>query len=295
MKLPVHIRAEIALALVALLWGGTFVLVKSALSDISSLVYLALRFSLAALVLLFYFRRETIFRLPARSFAIAALVGALLMSGYMLQTIGLLTVSPAKSAFLTGLSIPFVPMLTALLFRRAPRWQEFVGLLFAVTGTALLSWPGEKLSFSKGDWLTVGCAVAFAFHIIALSHFTKQVGVAPMACWQIVFGACFATLGSPLVEKPFWNPTPATYWAIAIGGVFATAVAFGVQTWAQQHVSATRAVLIFSLEPVFAWLTSFLVLGEVLTQRAALGAMLVLLGILFAEVKPQPTEGHPFN
>ena len=116
-----------------------------------------------------------------------------------------------------------------------------------------------------------------------------------MACWQIVFGACFAALGSPLVEKPFWNPTPATYWAIVIGGVFATAVAFGVQTWAQQHVSATRAVLIFSLEPVFAWLTSFLVLGEVLTQRAALGAMLIMLGILFAEVKPQPTEGHPFN
>lgn len=293
MKLPVHLRAEIALAFVALLWGGTFVMVKAALADISSLVFLSLRFSLAGALLLLYFRKQTVFRIPAKSLGLAALVGALLMSGYVLQTVGLLTTSPAKSAFLTGLYIPLTPIFGAILFRKSPLWQEVLGLVLAVAGTALLSWPGERFNMALGDWLTVGCAVAFAFHIVALGHFTPVVGFAPMTCLQILFGAGFAAIGAPLVEKPFWNPAPSTFVAIVVAGVLATAVAFAVQTWAQQHTSATRAALLFSLEPVFAWIISFLVTGEVLTGRSAIGAMLVLSGILCAELKPQAVEGHP--
>lgn len=293
MKLPVHARAEIALAFVALLWGGTFVMVKAALADISSLVFLSLRFSLAGVLLLLYFRKQTIFRIPVKSLGLAALVGALLMSGYVLQTVGLLTTSPAKSAFLTGLYIPLTPIFGAILFRRSPLWQEILGLVLAVAGTALLSWPGERFNMALGDWLTVGCAVAFAFHIVALGHFTPVVGFAPMTCLQILFGAGFAAIGVPLAEKPFWNPAPSTFVAIIVAGVLATAVAFAVQTWAQQHTSATRAALLFSLEPVFAWIISFLVTGEVLTGRSAIGAMLVLSGILCAELKPQAVDGHP--
>ena len=293
MKLPVHARAEIALAFVALLWGGTFVMVKAALADISSLVFLSLRFSLAGVLLLLYFRKQTIFRIPVKSLGLAALVGALLMSGYVLQTVGLLTTSPAKSAFLTGLYIPLTPIFGAILFRRFPLWQEILGLVLAVAGTALLSWPGERFNMALGDWLTVGCAVAFAFHIVALGHFTPVVGFAPMTCLQILFGAGFAAIGVPLAEKPFWNPAPSTFVAIIVAGVLATAVAFAVQTWAQQHTSATRAALLFSLEPVFAWIISFLVTGEVLTGRSAIGAMLVLSGILCAELKPQAVDGHP--
>ena len=293
MKLPVHVRAEIALAFVALLWGGTFVMVKAALADISSLVFLSLRFSLAGVLLLLYFRKQTIFRIPVKSLGLAALVGALLMSGYVLQTVGLLTTSPAKSAFLTGLYIPLTPIFGAILFRRSPLWQEILGLVLVVAGTALLSWPGERFNMALGDWLTVGCAVAFAFHIVALGHFTPVVGFAPLTCLQILFGAGFAAIGVPLAEKPFWNPAPSTFVAIIVAGVLATAVAFAVQTWAQQHTSATRAALLFSLEPVFAWIISFLVTGEVLTGRSAIGAMLVLSGILCAELKPQAVDGHP--
>ncbi len=293
MKLPIHARAEIALALVALLWGGTFVMVKSALSDISSLVFLSLRFSLAGVLLLIYFRKQTVFRIPAESLGRAALVGALLMTGYVLQTVGLLTTSPAKSAFLTGLYIPLTPIFGAMLFRRSPLWQEIVGLVLAVAGTALLSWPGQRFIMALGDWLTVGCAVAFAFHIVALGHFTPSVGFAPMTCLQILFGAGFAAVGAPLVEKPFWNPVPSTFVAIVVAGVLATALAFAVQTWAQQHTTATRAALLFSLEPVFAWIISFLVTGEVLTGRSAIGALMVLSGIVCAELKPQASDGHP--
>ena len=162
MKFPIHARAEIALAIVALLWGGTFVMVKAALADISSLVFLALRFSLAGLLLLAYFRKQTIFGIPAKSFGLAALAGALLMTGYVLQTVGLLTTSPAKSAFLTGLYIPLTPIFGAILLLRPPLRQEIIGLVLAVAGTALLSWPGERFEMAIGDWLSVGCAVGTA-------------------------------------------------------------------------------------------------------------------------------------
>jgi drug/metabolite transporter (DMT)-like permease len=239
------------------------------------------------------FRKQTVFRLPAKSFFLAAFVGALLMTGYVLQTIGLLTTSPAKSAFLTGLYIPLTPIFSSLVFRRPPLLQEIIGMVVAVIGTVLLSWPGERLTMTQGDWLTVGCAVAFAFHIVALGHLTPKVGLAPMTCWQILFGAGFAAIGAPIIEKPFWNPIPSTFVAIVVAGVLATAVAFAIQTWAQQHTSATRAALLFSLEPVFAWMVSFMFTGEVLTGRGALGAVLVLCGILCAEMKPASVPGHP--
>ena len=287
MKLSIEARADFALALVALLWGGTFVLVKAALDDISSLVYLALRFALAGTLLLWYFRRAPVFRMPAKAYLITALVGGLLMTGYILQTIGLKTITPAKSAFLTGLYIPLVPVFGAIIWRKLPMWQEIVGLVLAVGGTAMLSWPEESARIAIGDWLTIACALAYACHILALGHFTPQVGLARMTCWQIMFGSLFAAIGSPIIEKPFWHVTTPTIAAIVVGGVFATAIAFGLQTWGQQHTSATRAALIFSLEPVFAWVVSFLVIGEVLTMRAGFGAALVLTGILFAELKPQ--------
>ena len=287
MKLSIEARADLALAGVALLWGGTFVLVKAALDDISSLVYLALRFALAGVLLLWYFRRAPIFRMPAKAYLITALVGGLLITGYIFQTIGLKTITPAKSAFLTGLYIPLVPVFGAIIWRKLPLWQEIVGLVLAVGGTAMISWPEQSARIAIGDWLTIICAVAYACHILALGHFTPQIGLARMTCWQIMFGGLFSAIGSPIIEKPFWHVTTPTVAAIVVGGVFATAIAFGLQTWAQQHTSAARAALIFSLEPVFAWVVSFLVIGEVLTLRTGFGAALVLAGILFAELKPQ--------
>ena len=293
MKLSIEARADLALAGVALLWGGTFVIVKAALDDISSLVYLCLRFALASVLLLGYFRRAPIFRMPARHYAIAALVGGLLMTGYIFQTIALKTITPAKSAFLTGLYIPLVPVFGAMIWRKLPLWQEVAGLVLAVGGTALLSWPKESSGIAIGDWLTIACAVAYALHILALAHFTPQLCLARMTCWQIMFGSLFAGVGSPLIERPFWHFTPAAIAAIIAGGVFATAIAFALQTWGQQHTSPTRAALLFSLEPVFAWVVSFFVLGEVLTLWSAFGAALVMAGILFAELKPQFGGGHP--
>ncbi|MBL8241691.1 MAG: DMT family transporter [Bryobacterales bacterium] len=152
---------------------------------------------------------------------------------------------------------------------------------------------GENLSIAKGDLLTIGCAVAFAVHIVLLGHWAPIVGFESLSLLQIAAAAAVACFAAPLVEAPAIQWSPAVLAAIGIGGVLATALAFVLQTWAQQHTTPTRAALIFSLEPIFAWLVSWAFEGETLSLRAALGAALILGGILMVELKPAPAPAHP--
>lgn len=286
-------RADLTLALIALIWGTTFVLVKRALEDISPFLYLALRFSLAAVVLALYFRKRVVQGISRREIGIGLVVGSVLMSGYVLQTVGLQSTTPSKSAFLTGLYVVLVPFAGSLVYQVRPRWAEIAGVAIAATGMGLLSMQGERLTIERGDLLTIGCAVAFALHIVLLGHWAPLVGYESLSVMQIA-GAALVALGAlPFVELPAIKWTTPVIAAILVGGLLATALAFVLQTWAQQNTSPTRAAILFSLEPVFAWIVSFLVEGETLTGRAALGAVLILAGILAVELKPAPPAEHP--
>jgi drug/metabolite transporter (DMT)-like permease len=156
----------------------------------------------------------------------------------------------------------------------------------------LLSMQGETLSMGKGELLTIGCAVAFAFHIVLLGHWAPIVGFESLSLLQIVSAAAIAIIATPLVETPTIHWSPMVWTAIVVGGVFATALAFVLQTWAQQNTTPTRAAILFSLEPVFAWLSSWAIEGELLTLRAACGALLILGGILVVELKPAQAPAH---
>jgi drug/metabolite transporter (DMT)-like permease len=135
--------------------------------------------------------------------------------------------------------------------------------------------------------------VAFAGHIIALGHYSSRMSFEILSISQVGTAAALA------LSVFWWAETPRIYWrwevwfAIAITGLLATALAFTIQAWAQQYTTATRTALIFTLEPVFAWLTSFLLTGELLSQRATLGACLILAGILLVELKPSTQRAHP--
>ncbi|SRR5260221_9584115 len=286
-------RADLTLALIALLWGSTFVLVKRALDDVSPLLFLVLRFGLATLVLGWYFRKRIAQGFRRKEVFIGIGVGAMLMLGYVLQTIGLKTTSPSKSAFLTGLYIVLVPFANSLVYRIAPRFAELIGVLLAGMGMALLSMQGESLTMTPGDLLTVGCAVAFALHIVMLSHFAPILGFESLSVLQIGGAALVALVSMPLVEQPVLRWSPSVIAAILVGGLLATALAFVLMTWAQQRTTPTRAAVIYSLEPVFAWIVSWLWEGEILGQRAAFGAILILAGILVVELKPAGSGKHP--
>lgn len=285
-------RAELALILNTIVWGATFVVVKEALADVSPLVFLAIRFSLAAVVLAVVFRRAVRGKLRAGLRA-GAICGFFLFTGYALQTIGLRFTSAPKSAFLTGLSTAMVPLLAALVYKVKPRIAELLGVGLAVGGMGLMTLEGATLSMGPGDVLTVGCAVAFAIHIVALGHYTSEIGFELLTPIQVGVAALLAVGMFPWAETPRLTPSPAVWTAILITGLLATALAYSIQSWAQQYTTSTRTALIFTLEPLFAWATSYVLVGETLTGRGMAGALLILGGVLLVELKPPDSKTHP--
>jgi drug/metabolite transporter (DMT)-like permease len=278
--------AEAALAANTAIWGGTFVLVKSALTGVSPLLFLALRFSLATAALLLFFRpRRRSLPLPPRQVFAGVVVGTFLFAGFALQTIGLQFTTAPKSAFLTGTTSVMVPFLARLVYRTKPRVSEILGLLVATVGTGLMTLEGPLglTSVNRGDLLTLGCAVAFAAQIVTQGHFSERISFELLSVCQVAAPALLSGSLFWWAESPRLAWRPAVVWAVMVTGVLATAVAFSVQAWAQQFTTPTRTALIYMLEPVFAWLTSFLVAGEGLSIRAAAGAALILGGVVLVE------------
>jgi drug/metabolite transporter (DMT)-like permease len=287
---PRRWQADLALAAVAFVWGSTFVIVKRALLEISPTYFLALRFALATLCLFLSFLpafRRTSIRHTLRGLRGGAAAGLFLWLGFMLQTLGLKFTSAGNSGFLTGLYIVLVPLVAATVYRRWPLARELTGITIAAAGMLVLTMPSLDADFhmNKGDVLTLACAVAFAFHLLVLGYYSQRERFEAVALGQI---ACAAVLSSASLflepPKAVWS-TPVVL-AIVITAVLATALAFALQTWAQQYTTPTRTALVFALEPVFALVTAVSAGGEALTLAAVTGGALILGGILTVELKP---------
>ena len=293
---PPRWKADSALAIVALVWGSTFVIVKHALTDISTMYFLALRFTLATLCMLLIFVKP--FQRATKGAVLrglrgGALAGIFLWLGYVLQTVGLKYTTAGNSGFLTGLYIVLVPLISAAVFRRWPQTREVVGVAVATGGMAVLTLPsaGHTFQLNKGDLLTLGCAVAFAFHLLVLGYYSQRELFQSVALGQISCAALLSAVSLP-IEPPraAWNG--GVVFAIVATAIFATALAFALQTWGQKYTTPTRTALIFALEPVFALVTAVLVGHEPLTIAAVLGGALILTSILVVELKSAPA-GRP--
>jgi drug/metabolite transporter (DMT)-like permease len=303
------LRAYLLMIFVVAIWGSTFVVVKGALSDATPAAFNLLRMTLAfALLGVLYHRSwHTIRR---GDLAVGALVGLCLAAGYQFQTTGLVRTTPSKSAFITGLVVVLVPLFSSIPGLRPPdvrrpRWNAFLGATLAFVGILLLTapaaanssnWTTSRLaglfpdlsSINTGDLLTFGCAVGFAFHCLALSHASPRIAFQPLALLQVGFCAVFMAASLPLIEHPHVTWTPRLVIALSVAAALATAAAFSIQSWAQSILPSTHIALLLTLEPVFAWITSFLFTGERLGLRAASGAILILIGIAITEFIPQP-------
>jgi len=301
-------RAHLLLIAVVFVWGATFVLIKNALQDVSPLLFNVIRMTLAFGVLAIVYRSHWK-HITRRALVSGAVVGFCLAMGYQFQTAGLRLTTPSKSAFITGLVVVLVPLLSAIPFLRsqgahAPRWNVYVGALLAFGGIVLLTTPAHAAfgfdSINVGDLLTLGCALGFALHVLALAHTLPRVPFTQLAVLQIGFCALFMAISGPLFEHPHIRWTPRVMIALLIAALLATAAAFTIQTWAQQFLPATHTALILALEPVFAWLTSFVVLGERLGLRGSVGAVFILMGIACTEflsnsMQPTAHEVIPLN
>ncbi|MCU1256001.1 MAG: putative 10 drug/metabolite exporter, family, superfamily [Candidatus Angelobacter sp.] len=275
--------------MIAFIWGSTFVLVKEALNDASPLVLNSARMVVAAVLLAIFYRKK-IAVLTKPALIAGVVVGIFLYLGYAFQTSGLKLTTPSKSAFLTGTSSVLVPLvLVAIWHVRIHLWRV-AGIVLALIGLFLMTVPGGGTGladFAKvnlGDLLTVGCAICFTFHVIFVGRASQRFPFEQVAVLQVGTAAILMTVSTPLLEHPYFRPTATVIAAVLITGILCTAVAFSVQSWAQQFTPATHTALIFTTEPVFAWLTSFIYLHERLGLRAGAGALLILGGVLVSEL-----------
>ena len=273
----------LALLAVTAVWGSTFVVVKDAIDQMPVTDFLAWRFALAALAML-VLRPRSVVRLGAAGQRAGALAGIALGAGYLLQTLGLQTTPAAVSGFITGMFVVFTPLSAAVLLRQRPSPLAWAAVGLAAVGLGLLSLRG--LSIGTGELLTLGCAAAFALHIVGLSRWSPSYDAYGLAVVQLLTVA--AMCGAVALPGGIVVPPNAQVWgAIALTSLVATAVAFVVQTWAQAHLPPTRAAVIMTMEPVFGAAFAVLVAGEVLRGRAWLGAVLVLVAMLLTELGPR--------
>jgi drug/metabolite transporter (DMT)-like permease len=261
---------------VTAVWGWTFVVVKNAIAEYPTLPFLQLRFLLAFLVMAILVRR-----LPTRKeLRVGLLVGAVLAMGYLTQTLGLNLISPGNAGLITGLLVLFTPFIDRL-FGVPLKRRTIIAVIVAVIGIGMVT--GGPSAFGLGDLLVVVCAMFLALHIVLLSRWSPGLRSAPLAMVQM--GAC-ALIFSAGGTWSLSMPSTDVWIAIIITGVFASALAFFIQTWAQSHLDASRTALIIAMEPAWAVAAAVVLAGQRFGWLQAVGAALVLAAIVGHELAP---------
>ena len=284
MKIPKLLRADLSLLAITFIWGSTFTIVKLSLAQVSPILFICLRFWIATAVTV-AFMPGVLAGISSRTLKQGANLALALLGGFVFQTLGLRGTTPSRSAFITSLSVLLVPLLGFLLFHHRPRIRTLIGVGLATVGLGLLTLNAIPMRFARGDVLTIICAMVFALHILLIGRYLPTSDFRELVVLQLGGSALLCTLILPMLETPFlvWDFHIAFY--LVVTGVFATGLAFYVQNYAQQFTTPNRTALIFSLEPFFAALIAFLILGQTLTAKEWAGGVLVLAGILISEFR----------
>lgn len=277
-------RQELVLIGITMLWGTTFLIVHEAMRHSGPLFFVGLRFLTAGLLSALVFRRA-LAGLNWRELRAGMVIGAAIFLGYGLQTAGLQTISSSKSAFITALYVPLVPLLQWVFMRKAPQAMSWVGITLAFAGLVLLAGPESGgLGLGLGELLTLLSAVAIAAEIILISRYAGRVDLRRVTAVQLLTAGLLSLLAMPLAGEA----VPAFSWVWLAGAVGLGAASALIQlamNWAQQSVSPTRATIIYAGEPVWGGVVGRLA-GDRLPAAALLGAALILTGLVVSELKP---------
>jgi drug/metabolite transporter (DMT)-like permease len=274
-----HWLAVVVLFLVASAWGATFTLVKKVLTRIPPEPFIVLRFTTAGVVLLIIAIVSR--KLPRSALRPGLILGALVFSGYWLQTRGLMTISPSRSAFLTGLYVVIVPFCDRLLFARRIAARAWLGCVLAAAGTTLLI-GGIDARAGFGDILTITCALAFALHMVLSAKYSTATPVLGLAAVQVIVVGIAAIPPSLFVPRPHLTPFVIT--VILFTAIVTTALAFVLLMWGQSRVTATEAAVILAFEPMAASITSILFEHERVTMGFIAGAVLILAAMVLSQL-----------
>ncbi len=278
------IAPEWILVIVSALWGTSFYLLSLSLQDISPGLLVAVRFTFGSLIMALILRGQLL-TIRSKDIIAGFATGTFIFFGYFLQTVGLQTIQSSISAFLTALYVPFVPLLQFILLKKKPGWIVGSGIFIAFCGMVLIIDP-TKLSFngSFGEWITVLSAVSCALEIIVLGHFAGLCEPKVFCFTQLVSVAAWSWFYCASFEAAHLTMTPSLVICLSI---LTAMIVFNqyAMSWGQKFVPASRAVLIYTLEPVFAGIVGFLV-GERLTTMALIGAFLVVGSVVCSNWLP---------
>jgi drug/metabolite transporter (DMT)-like permease len=275
-----RVLAFVLLLAVTAIWGVTFVQVKDAVAIYPLFAFLAVRFAIASLTLA-PVAAGRLRRLEPGGVRAGVVLGLLLATGYALQTAGLERTTVSAAGFVTGLYVVLTPVLALLLFRVRIGLAVWAGVALATAGLAMLS--GVEAGSPSGDLLVLGGAAAFALQIVLMERWAPRFDAMALTLVEMLaaFGAFLAVA---LLLRDLPVPKGWTVWgALLVTGVFASALAYLVQTWAQRRTSATRIAVIFAMEPVFAGLFGYLLAGDRLGTLGWAGCAVILGGIALAE------------
>jgi drug/metabolite transporter (DMT)-like permease len=292
------------LLLNTIIWGATFVIIKTALTDISPLLFISIRFLLSTLILLpFLFK---IFKnIDKYTLWGGLFLGLLYFIGFSTQTVGLKFTTATKSAFITGTFVIFTPLFQTIIERRPPGKGVLIGITLALTGLILLTSKGTTLlsvfteigeDFNIGDLFTLICAIVFSIYLVYLDIISKKADYKPLVFLQIsVTGVCgilFVLLFTLLdVEKIHFEISSNLIFALLYTSVLATVVTTTLQTMYQKYVTPSVASIILSFEPIFAALLAFFVINEKISDFGLIGCLLIFTGLLASELIDKRKDG----
>ncbi len=282
----IKVRAEIILLGVVVIWGYTFPVVKNVLNSVPPFTFLTYRFFLAfsLIYLLFRSRLKKINSLTIKK---GFLIGLFLFIGYFGQTVGTQYTTATKTAFITGISVILVPMIAFFWLQERIQGNSIIGVILAMAGLWLMNSNGTMVHINFGDALVFLGAFGFAFYIIAVDIYTKRLDYVQLVFIQLVTVFMISLLTAIFREKESLHLSYdiSVWWAVAMNGAFATALAFYLQNRFQQYSTPTRIAIIFSAEPVFGAIFAYLLLGEKISIFGFLGGIAIFTGMFIAQIE----------
>jgi drug/metabolite transporter (DMT)-like permease len=288
-KLKNRYLGEGALLLVTLIWGGTFTIVKLSLNDISSMLFVGIRFLIATLI---------IFPFALNKIKKAIFLGSLLFISFATQTIGLKYTAATKSGFITGSVVIFIPLFQIIIERRKPSVSNLVGAFVVLCGLILLSIKGTSLlnfyneiggNFNIGDFLTLLCAIFYAVYIVYLDMFSREIDTKSLVFFQVSVTSVLAFIFSVImsltsIENTYLRVTNQLVLSLLYTSLLATVITTYLQTRYQKNVTPTMAGIIFSFEPVFAAFVAIIFINERIYGFGIAGCVLIFCGLLISEL-----------
>jgi drug/metabolite transporter (DMT)-like permease len=290
-------KGEAALLTATLIWGATFAIIKSALQDASPLVFISLRFTFAALLLLpFLFKALRTITTPVLFGG--TLLGIFYFLGFSTQTIGLNYTSATKSGFITGTIVIFTPLLQIILERKLPHKGSVLGIILVMSGLIFLSSSGDSLlsvfseigeEFNLGDFFTFLCAFFFSFYVVYLDIVSKKFDYKPLVFLQISVTGILGILSAFVLsfwglEVPHFKLSANLLFAVGYTSILATIITTIIMTKFQKLILPARAGIIYSLEPIFSAIVAFFVLSEKISNFGIIGGALIFSGLLVSEL-----------